>query len=78
MRTYGDVASAASHGDTSSVPEPGADRRFPDCSCPAPPLGVDSVRFLTEVQLVTVLAAAKAACLHRCPGWPARRRECSP
>lgn len=76
MRTFGDSPARSSFGDSSGAREPGSDHRFPDCSCPAPPLGVDSVRFLTEVQVVSVLDAAKAACLHRCPGWPERRREC--
>lgn len=78
MRTFGDAPRLPAFAAGPSVAEPGAERPFPDCSCPAPPLGVDSVRFLTEVQLVAVLDAAHVACLHRCPGWPPRRREGGP
>lgn len=74
MRTFADAPPAAHHGDPGGAREPGADLPFPDCSCPAPPLDVTAVRFLTEVDVVAVLAAARAACLHRCPGWPDRRR----
>lgn len=76
MRTHGDAPTLPRYGDSTGPVEPGADRPFPDCACPAPPLDVDAVRHATEAQLVTILDAAKAACLHRCPGWPERRREC--
>lgn len=77
MRSSGDVARLSTFGTAGdAVPQPGADRPFPDCGCTVPPaLDVDAVRFLTEVQLVDVVSAATAACLHRCPGWPERRRE---
>lgn len=75
MTTFGDTAPLASFGDITTGREPGAELPFPACPCPAPPLGVDAIRFLTEVDLAVVVDAARAACLHRCPGWPARRRE---
>lgn len=73
MRSNADQVRASSHGD-GGTREPGAELPFPACGCPAPPLDVDAVRFLTEVQVVTVLDVARAACLHRCPAWPERRR----
>lgn len=73
MRTFGDEPRLSSSPVSSAAHEPGADLAFPDCACPAPPLNIDAVRFLTEVDLAAVLDAAHAACLHRCPGWPERR-----
>lgn len=75
MRTFGDQPRAASHLAGSSVREPGAELVFPGCACPVPPLDVDAVRFLSEVQVATVLEAARSACLHRCPALPRRRRD---
>lgn len=75
MRSFADQPRTSSYMAGPGPHEPGAELPFPDCGCPAPPLGIDAVRFLTEVQLVTVLDAARVACLHRCPGWPRRRSE---
>lgn len=72
MRTHGDQLAVASTGDGGR--EPGADKDFPPCC--------DGVGRLSDLTLLDGLSEADLAelvaaqtCLHRCPGWPDRRRE---
>lgn len=76
MRTSGDAPRLARFADGNGPREPGSDVEFPDCGCDAEVLlDADAVRYLTADELAAVVDEKKAACLHRCPGWPDRRRE---
>ena len=78
MRTSNDEPALLAHGDHGGR-EPGADHDFPDC-CEACPVVIvehdDPVLYGLEGEaIVAMIDASRSACLHRCPGWPDRRRE---
>lgn len=75
MRAANDVPRLASYGAGDDGREPGADKDFPPCSCGEVTLGVEEVRGLDEAGVLALLEARCRAVLHRCKGWPARRRE---
>lgn len=72
MRTHGDAPRLSS--SSGGAREPGSDLPFGPCCAGVGQLSdLELLAGLDEDQLAELVA--HETCLHRCPGWPDRRRE---